>query len=482
MIIYQTFIIRRRGHEITAVTSFKEDSETYNIIESDPDGSIVNEFNMLYSNTSGVYSSYKLLPQSLELGVKANEQALSNPKMQQLIKDANTKFDIVIIQHLLASEIGYYLAYRFKAPFALWNNNFATKLPYFCSALGQPFNPSYMKMSFIPIEGEMNILHRAANVFVTFVFEHLYRNIYHINIVEGVLDKFFPLDVRPSLLEIERNVSLVLDMGNPFVLSGWSPMAPNYVQLGLINCKLASDFIENEQIRNFLDTSKKGVIYISFGSIITDSILGHKKEYIVEMFKKFHDYDFIWKWTEHISELPKNVLISKWLPQQDILAHQSLKVFITHVGFGSFQEAICYKKPIVGIPVHGDQYSNGFEAKKHGFGEYILFNELTEARLFHAIEKVLHNPKYTKAAQSIGSIMNDQMTRPLDRAVWWIEHIMRHPDAYQRKSPVHRLSWYQYFLLDVIALYLFIIYLTFKIVKIILKFMCCWKYSKTKAD
>ena len=99
-----------------------------------------------------------------------------------------------------------------------------------------------------------------------------------------------------------------------------------------------------------------------------------------------------------------------------------------------------------------------------------------------SLEKVLHDPKYTKAAQSFGTILNDQMTRPLERAVWWIEHIMRHQDWYPRQSPVHQLSWYQYFLLDVIALYLFILYLAFKIVKIIFKFMSCWSYSKNKSD
>ena len=324
----------------------------------------MNELIMLHYKAYETFDLFHRTPPSVELGLRANEQALSNPKMQRLIKDPNTKFDIVIIQPLYASEIGYYLAYRFKAPFALFNNNVATKLPYYCSAIGQPFNPSYMKMSIIPVEGEMNILHRALNTLATFVLEHLIRNIHFRNMAERVLDKHFPFENRPSLLEIERNVSLLLEMGNPFILSGWSPMAPNYVQLGLLNCKPAKDFIENDQIRNFLNNSKKGVIYVSFGSIIQDSMLGHKKEYIVEMFKRFHDYDFIWKWTEYLPELPKNVLVSKWVPQQDILSHQNLKVFITHVGFGSLQETICYQKPIVGIPCYGDQFSNGMEAKK----------------------------------------------------------------------------------------------------------------------
>ncbi len=66
--------------------------------------------------------------------------------------------------------------------------------------------------------------------------------------------------------------------------------------------------------------------------------------------------------------------------------------------------------------------------------------------------------------------------RPLDRAVWWLEFLLRHPKAAQQlRSPVHDLTWYrkskqdkrslpppflkkyfasvryQYFLLDVIA-------------------------------
>ena len=90
-----------------------------------------------------------------------------------------------------------------------------------------------------------------------------------------------------------------------------------------------------------------------------------------------------------------------------------------------------------------------------------------------ALDEVLHNPKYTIAAQKFGSLLNDQITKPLDRAVWWIEHIMRHPDMYAGKSPVHKLSWYQYFLLDVLAFGAVLIYIVIKIIKFALKMCCC---------
>ncbi len=46
-------------------------------------------------------------------------------------------------------------------------------------------------------------------------------------------------------------------------------------------------------------------------------------------------------------KLPSNVMTSKWLPQQDVLAHKNTKLFITHAGQSSFQETLCHKKPAV---------------------------------------------------------------------------------------------------------------------------------------
>jgi glucuronosyltransferase len=58
----------------------------------------------------------------------------------------------------------------------------------------------------------------------------------------------------------------------------------------------------------------------------------------------------IWKWeTEDMEGKPDNVLLSKWLPQQDILAHPKLKLFVSHGGQSSCQESLCYQKPMVNL-------------------------------------------------------------------------------------------------------------------------------------
>ena len=197
------------------------------------------------------------------------------------------------------------------------------------------------------------------------------------------------------------------------------------------------------------------------------------RKLLLDVLGRFKQYDVIWKWeTEEMPDKPDNVMLSKWLPQQEILGHPNLKVFITHAGQSSFQETLCHQKPVVAIPISGDQPNNAAEVERLGFGISQPWLSLDEDELYNALDKVLHDPKYTEAAKRVGSTLNDQLTRPLDRAIWWIEHIMRHPTMYEGRSPVHKLYWFQYFLLDVLAFYAFILFIVFKFVKFIICKLC----------
>ena len=56
-------------------------------------------------------------------------------------------------------------------------------------------------------------------------------------------------------------------------------------------------------------------------------------------------------------KVPRNVLLKPFLPQQDILAHKNLRLFITHCGMHGVMEAIYHSVPMVGMPVFIDQVS-----------------------------------------------------------------------------------------------------------------------------
>lgn len=51
-------------------------------------------------------------------------------------------------------------------------------------------------------------------------------------------------------------------------------------------------------------------------------------------------------------------------------------------------------------------------------------------------------------------LLGDQPMSPLDRAVWWIEHVLRHAGARHLRAPAANMSWAQYYELDLILLVL----------------------------
>ena len=159
-----------------------------------------------------------------------------------------------------------------------------------------------------------------------------------------------------------------------------------------------------------MDKSKNGVIYLSFGSALKGSLMTEEnRKLLLNALGRFKQYDVIWKWeTEEMPDKPENVMLSKWLPQQEILGHPNLKVFITHAGQSSFQETLCHQKPVVAIPISGDQPNNAAEVERLGFGISQPWLSLDEDELYNALDKVLHDPKYTEAAKRVGSTLNDQ--------------------------------------------------------------------------
>lgn len=69
-----------------------------------------------------------------------------------------------------------------------------------------------------------------------------------------------------------------------------------------------------------MDEAEHGVIYISFGSMLsTNTIPKDKLDAIVGAISELPQR-FIWKWeSDTLPGNPKNVYLSNWLPQNDIL-------------------------------------------------------------------------------------------------------------------------------------------------------------------
>jgi glucuronosyltransferase len=62
-------------------------------------------------------------------------------------------------------------------------------------------------------------------------------------------------------------------------------------------------------------------------------------------------------------------------------------------------------------------------------------------------------------------IFHDRPMSTIDKAVYWVEYVIRHKGANHLRSPAVELKWYQYYLLDIAAFVILIIFIVFFIVK-----------------
>jgi glucuronosyltransferase len=100
------------------------------------------------------------------------------------------------------------------------------------------------------------------------------------------------------------------------------------------------------------------------------------------------------KWeSDSMEGQPSNVFISKWLPQDDVLAHSNTKLFISHCGLGGVVEAKYHGVPIIGFPLFGDQPENAANVVNEGWGVQVDMTTMTEKSFKDSILEVLGNPK-----------------------------------------------------------------------------------------
>ena len=122
------------------------------------------------------------------------------------------------------------------------------------------------------------------------------------------------------------------------------------------------------------DSGDDGVILVSFGTVLQASQMSESLRLKLISVLGNVRQRVLMKWEENEEDqFPANMMLSKWLPQQDILAHPKLRLFITHGGQSSSQEALCHKKPVVHKFFWGAQIFFFLEMSHLNFGIFHQF-------------------------------------------------------------------------------------------------------------
>ncbi|XP_038202993.1 UDP-glucuronosyltransferase 2B31-like isoform X2 [Arvicola amphibius] len=254
------------------------------------------------------------------------------------------------------------------------------------------------------------------------------------------------------------------------------PVLPNFDYVGGLHCRPAKPL--PKEIEDFVQSSgEHGVVVFSLGSMV--GTLTEERANVIAAGLAQIPQKVLWRFEgKKPDTLGSNTQLYKWIPQNDLLGHPKTRAFITHGGTNGIHEAIYHGIPVIGIPLFGDQFDNVVHMKTKGAGVRLDILTMSSTDLLHAVKTVINDPSYKENAMRLSRIHHDQPVKPLDRAVFWIEYVMRHKGAKHLRVAAHDLTWFQYHSLDVLGFLLAcVVTVVFVITKCCL--LCCQRFAKS---
>ncbi|XP_052200438.1 flavonol 3-O-glucosyltransferase F3GT2-like isoform X2 [Diospyros lotus] len=150
------------------------------------------------------------------------------------------------------------------------------------------------------------------------------------------------------------------------------------------------------------------VAYISFGTITTpppNELLA-----LAETLRS-SKIPFLWSLRDHsrgllpegfVEETESYGKMVTWAPQQEVLAHPSVGLFVTHCGWNSILESIAGGVPMICRPFFGDQQLNGRMVQDEWrIGVMVEGGIFTKAETIRALELVLSGEEGKKMREKI---------------------------------------------------------------------------------
>ncbi|CAN8201091.1 unnamed protein product [Coccothraustes coccothraustes] len=399
---------------------------------------------------------------------------IHNKELMRYLEES--KFDAVLTDPILPC--GAILAEYLSLPSVYFLQQIPCGLEYQATQCPNP--PSYVPRVFTDLTDHMTFLQRVKNMLYDLP------NFFLCDVVfqpyAELASEFLKRQRDVTIQELFSQASVWL-MRYDFVFEYPRPIMPNMVYIGGINC-LEKKPLSKEFEAMVNASGEHGIVVFSLGSMVSEIPMKKAME-IAEGLGTVPQTVF-WRYTGKAPpNLPKNVKLVKWLPQNDLLAHPKTRAFITHGGSHGVYEGICNAVPMVLMPLFGDQMDNAKRVESRGAGLTLNILEMTSTDISNALKAVINDKKYKENIQRLSDLHLDRPIHPLDLAVHWVEFVMRHKGAPHLRPAAHDLNWVQYHSLDVIAFLaavtLLSLFISFKCCLCCCRRFCCKKGRTGKA-
>ncbi|XP_014482292.1 PREDICTED: UDP-glucuronosyltransferase 2B7-like [Dinoponera quadriceps] len=414
--------LHKRGHELVLIT-IPINATLSNYTEIDFSFLKVTLHNEEFMSQHLSNSIWQVEKITLDLMNMINRETFEHPQVRQLYApESNEKFDLVIVDVMLGPALCSF-AYRFHAP--LIGITSTEVYQYIRYLLGDLLLPSYPSNWEFDRNAGFNLpfWQRMTNYLEMLAYIYRWTYIYMPQQQE-IARKYLSANAG-DLFDTIGNMSLLF-LGRSFTFTYIKPKVPNIIYFDSLHVtKKPSPLPKN--LKQFLDGATEGFVYMSLGSTINSSCLPKEKlSVVVQAFTKL-PYKILWKFEkEKPPRIPDNVFIMKWIPQQEVLAHPNIKVFVYQGGVQSTEEAIHFAVPLVGIPLMYDQGYTINRLFEKGVARRLNYNNLSDTDLVNAIRDVFNDKQYKENMIRLSDLIKDKPVDDIEKLVWWIEHVMRY--------------------------------------------------------
>ncbi|XP_069314166.1 UDP-glucuronosyltransferase 2B4-like isoform X1 [Eulemur rufifrons] len=449
----------QRGHEVTVLASstsvvidpsktsaIKYEVYPTSLSKDDFDGFLMRLLHrVIYDLPKDTFWSHVSQMEEIMLGFsevmrKLCKDAVLNKKLMTKLQES--KFDV-----LLADGVGFcadLLAEILKTPL-VYSLRFSPGYTFERHGGGLLFPPSYVPADMSELTDQMTFMDRVKNMIYVLYYDFWFQ----ICDMKKWDQLYLEVLGRPTTFyETMKKADMWL-IRNYWDFDFPRPFLPNFHFIGGHHCKPAKPL--PKEMEDFVQSSgENGVVVFSLGSMISN--MTEERANVIAAALAQIPQKVLWRFDgKKPDTLGPNTQLYKWLPQNDLLGHPKTKAFITHAGANGVYEAIYHGVPMVGIPLFADQSHNIARMKAKGAAVRVDFNTLSSTDLLNALKTVINDPMYKNNAMKLSRIHHDQPMKPLDRAIFWIEFVMRHKGAKHLRVAAHDLTWFQYHSLDVIG-------------------------------
>ncbi|GMS85052.1 hypothetical protein PENTCL1PPCAC_7227, partial [Pristionchus entomophagus] len=246
------------------------------------------------------------------------------------------KFDVYISENFDICGIGLAHAIQPKASIGTSATNLNA---WMLDEFGVPEAVSYRPAAHLSSFNARSIFDRLLNLYSSFLGRAAFY--FTRRATNMALKEHFGPDY-PTVAEQSANVAYVFTNAEP-LLDYAAPTMARVIDVPGIGAKTPKKL---DKYWTEILTRREKTILLSFGSVVKSILIPeHMKHAILKTISRFPDVTFIWKYEETDDGFARenaakieNLVLTKWMPQVDILAHPRLAAFITHGGMGSTQE------------------------------------------------------------------------------------------------------------------------------------------------